>query len=150
MPLHCTMVNACGRIGGYPIPSYRPQAVGRNSLGFTPMSYAGTGAASRPLSSFGTLLAVGGEGKATTKLVSRPHREPGVESDDTANLPQQHDVSWVVFGWAVLFGSVRALLSDGSDESSQTFDDSSWPLTIIFGWPALYWFMSHGVSGLLY
>ena len=49
MPLYCTMVNACGRIGGYPIRSYRPQAVGRNSLGFTPMSYAGTGAAGRPL-----------------------------------------------------------------------------------------------------
>jgi hypothetical protein len=23
MPLYCTMVNACGQIGGYPIPSYR-------------------------------------------------------------------------------------------------------------------------------
>jgi hypothetical protein len=63
--------------------------------------------------------------------------------------PSNHDVFWVVFGWAVLYGSVRALLSDGSNESTQTFDDSSWPLTIIFGWPALYWLMNHGVSGLL-
>ena len=63
--------------------------------------------------------------------------------------PSNHDVFWVVFGWAVLYGSVRALLSDGSDKSTQTFDDSSWPLAIIFGWPALYWLMSHGVSALL-
>jgi hypothetical protein len=94
MPLYCTMVNACGRIGGYPIPSYRPQAVGRNSLGFTPMSHAGTGAAGRPLSSFGKLLAVGGEGKATTRLISRPHREPGSRAMTQLTYPGNHDVFW--------------------------------------------------------
>jgi hypothetical protein len=26
--------------------------------------------------------------------------------------PQQHDVFWVVVGWALLYGSVRALLTE--------------------------------------
>ena len=30
MPLYCTMVNACERIGSCPIRSYRPQTWGRN------------------------------------------------------------------------------------------------------------------------
>jgi hypothetical protein len=30
MPLYCTMVNACERIGSCPIPWYRPQTWGRN------------------------------------------------------------------------------------------------------------------------
>ena len=51
--------------------------------------------------------------------------------------PNNQDVFWVVFGWAVLYGVVRALLTDGSDGSTQTFDDSAWPLAILFGWPAL-------------
>jgi hypothetical protein len=32
MPLYCTMVNACERIGSYPIRSYGPQAWGRNRI----------------------------------------------------------------------------------------------------------------------
>ena len=42
----------------------------------------------------------------------------------------------------------RALLTDGSAASTRIFDDSLWPPAIIFGWPALYWLMSHGASGL--
>ena len=63
-------------------------------------------------------------------------------------LPSNHDVFWVVVGWALLYGSVRALLTDGSAASTRIFDYSLWPPAIIFGWPALYWLMSHGASGL--
>jgi len=42
-------------------------------------------------------------------------------------LPANHDVFWVVFGWALLYGYVRALLTDGSAASIQMFDDSLWP-----------------------
>jgi hypothetical protein len=52
-----------------------------------------------------------------------------------------------VIGWAVLYGVVRALLTDGSDASSRMFDKGRWPLAILFGWPALYWLISHGVIG---
>jgi hypothetical protein len=62
--------------------------------------------------------------------------------------PNNQDVFWVVFGWAVLYGVVRALLTDGSNGSTQTFDDSAWPLAILFGWPALYWLISHGLFAL--
>ena len=64
-------------------------------------------------------------------------------------FPNNQDVFWVVLGWAVLYGAVRALFTDGSNESTQTFDESAWPLAIIFGWPALYCLISHGASGLL-
>ena len=63
-------------------------------------------------------------------------------------FPSNQDVFWVVLGWTVLYGAVRALFTDGSNEF-QTFDESAWPLAIIFGWPALYWLISHGASGLL-
>jgi hypothetical protein len=60
-------------------------------------------------------------------------------------FPSNHDVLWIVIGWAVLYGAVRTLLTDGSDESFQTFDESQWPRAILFGWPALYWLIGHGL-----
>jgi len=59
------------------------------------------------------------------------------------------DVFWVVLGWAVLYGAGRALFTDGGEKSTQIFDDSPWQLGILIGWPALYWFISHGVPSLL-
>ena len=32
-------------------------------------------------------------------------------------FPSNQDVLWVVFGWAVLYGAVSAVFSDGSSES---------------------------------
>jgi hypothetical protein len=62
-------------------------------------------------------------------------------------VPTNPDVFWVVFGWAVLYGSAKALLSNGTDQSTQRFDDSRWALAILYGWPALYWLIGHGVFG---
>ena len=45
--------------------------------------------------------------------------------------------------------SPRALVTDGSDQSTWTFDDKLLGAAICFGRPALYWLVSHGVSGLL-
>jgi hypothetical protein len=59
--------------------------------------------------------------------------------------PSNQDVFWVVLGWTVLYGVIRTLLTDGTNESFQTFDDSQWPLAILFGWPVLYWLVSHGL-----
>jgi len=41
-------------------------------------------------------------------------------------FPSNQDVLWVVFGWAVLYGAVSAVFSDGSSESIRTFDASPW------------------------
>jgi hypothetical protein len=38
---------------------------------------------------------------------------------------------------------------DGSAGTIWTFNDSCWATVILFGWPALYWLVSHGMSGLL-
>jgi hypothetical protein len=57
-------------------------------------------------------------------------------------FPSNQDVFWVVLGWAALYGAAR--VTDGG-----VFDDSPWQLGILIGWPALYWFISHGVSSLL-
>ena len=64
-------------------------------------------------------------------------------------FPNNQDVFWVVFGWAVLYGAVRSLLTDGSSEFTKIFDDSLWPLAILFGWPALYWLISHGAASAI-
>jgi hypothetical protein len=64
-------------------------------------------------------------------------------------FPSNQDVFWVVLGWAVLYGAARALFTDGGEKSTQIFDDSPWQLGISIGWPALYWFISHGVPSLL-
>ena len=63
--------------------------------------------------------------------------------------PTNQDVFWIVLGWAVLYGVARALFTDGSNEFTRVFDDSLWQLAILIGWPALYWLVSHGASGLL-
>ena len=63
--------------------------------------------------------------------------------------PNNYDVFCIVFGWALLYGSARALLTDGSDASYETFDDGRWAKVILFGWPALYWLLRHGIFGLL-
>ena len=63
-------------------------------------------------------------------------------------FPSNQDVFWLVFGWAVLYGTARSLRTDGSEQSTQMFDESPWPLAILFGWPALYWVVSHGVLDL--
>jgi hypothetical protein len=63
--------------------------------------------------------------------------------------PSNYDVFWIVFGWALLYGSARGLLTDGSDAATETFDDSRWATIILFGWPALYWLVRHGIFGLL-
>ena len=59
-------------------------------------------------------------------------------------FPSNQDVFWVVLGWAALYGAARVLFTDGA-----VFDDSPWQLGILIGWPALYWFISHGVPSLL-
>ena len=64
-------------------------------------------------------------------------------------FPNNQDVFWVVFGWAVLYGAVRSLFTDGNGQSAKSFDDSLWPLVILFGWPVLYWLVSHGASSAL-
>jgi len=35
--------------------------------------------------------------------------------------PNYYDVFWIVFGWALLYGSARAYLTDRSDPSTETF-----------------------------
>jgi hypothetical protein len=52
-------------------------------------------------------------------------------------FPSNQDVFWVVLGLAVLYGAARALLTDGSEKSTQIFDDSPWQLGILIGWPAV-------------
>jgi hypothetical protein len=64
-------------------------------------------------------------------------------------FPSNQDVFWVVLGLAVLYGAARALFTDGSEKSIQIFDDSPRQLGILIGWPALYWFISHGLFSLL-
>ena len=58
------------------------------------------------------------------------------------SFPSNQDVLWVMLGLAVLYGAARALFTDGSEKSTQIFDDSPWQLGILIGWPALYWFIS--------
>jgi hypothetical protein len=81
---------------------------------------------------FGRLLRDGGQ--APTRMAMR-----------LLTFPSNQDVFWVVLGLAVLYGAARALSTDGSEKSTQIFDDSPWQLGILIGWPALYWFISHGV-----
>ena len=59
--------------------------------------------------------------------------------------PNNYDVFWIVFGWALLYGSARTLLTDASDAATKAFDDSRWATVILLGWPALYWLISHGI-----
>jgi len=61
-------------------------------------------------------------------------------------FPNNQDIAWIVIGWAVLYGTLRSLLTDGSSQSIRTFDDSLWPYLIFIGWPALYWVISHSVA----
>jgi len=58
-------------------------------------------------------------------------------------FPSNQDVLWVVFGWAVLYGAISAVFSDGSSESIRTFDASPWSTVVLYGWPSLYWLISH-------
>jgi hypothetical protein len=39
-------------------------------------------------------------------------------------FPSSQDVFWVVLGWTVLYGAARARFTDGSEKSTQIFDDS--------------------------
>ena len=55
---------------------------------------------------------------------------------------------WVRRNAALPQTSVSSALTAGSNESTQTFDDSAWPLAILFGWPGLYWAYNHGVFAL--
>ena len=64
-------------------------------------------------------------------------------------FPSNQDVFWLVLGLAVLYDAARALFTDGSEKSTQIFDDSPWHRGILISWPALYRFISDGVSSLL-
>jgi len=39
-------------------------------------------------------------------------------------FPSNQDFFWMVLGWAVLYGVARALFTDGSEKSTQIFDDT--------------------------
>ena len=59
------------------------------------------------------------------------------------SFPNNQDVFWVVVGWTILYGALISLRTDGSPDSIRAFDDSVWAYAIMFGWPPLYWVMSH-------
>ncbi len=58
-------------------------------------------------------------------------------------FPINSTVCWIVIGWAFPYGSARALLTNGSNASTERFDEGFVARAIFFGWPVLCFVVSY-------